>query len=146
MGQLQRYDEKWKPRTPKHSMSEWKKWKSHADSYQLMTNADSSYRLGATALGAQPSLYYGRDAIPQVIEAGDIARTWLADADADPRTGAAGAQPLCATGAARPGAQGHSPWVGGLPVWESARLSRSHPLLADIRSSGPALELTLGAN
>ena len=48
--------------------------------------------------------------IPQVIEAGDIAGTWLACHDVDSRTGAAGAPPLCATGAACPGAQ---PWVGG---------------------------------
>jgi hypothetical protein len=55
---------------------------------------------------------HGGDEILQVIEAGDLARTWLADFDADSGTGAAGAQPLCATGAARPGAYG---WIGQQP-------------------------------
>jgi hypothetical protein len=64
--------------------------------------------------------FCGRDAIPQVIEAGDIARTWLADFDADSRTGAAGAQGRSPCALQEPHAQGHSPWVGGLPARESA--------------------------
>jgi hypothetical protein len=48
------------------------------------------------------------------IEPGGTAQARRTGRAVDPRTGAAGASPLCAAGAARPG---HSPWVGGSPVW-----------------------------
>jgi hypothetical protein len=48
--------------------------------------------------------------IPQVIEAVDTAQTWRTGHAVDSRTGAAGASPLCAAGAARPG---HRQPLGG---------------------------------